>query len=135
MKTLLEHVVAWGDESEVLLAKTENRASFTVNAGNDSFSMVCFTIEEERMLVCLCGYGISVPEEKRAAVGQEILALNFTLKWGAFQLDVTTGELVFRASQLIPTEDAEAREMVEKSISFAAQMLAIASDTVKGWLL
>ncbi len=135
MKTLLEHVSEWGAENKVEFMRQSERIQFMVDSENDSFTMVCSSMEEERVFICLCGYGMAVPEERRAAVASEILALNYILKWGAFQLDATNGELTFRACQLIPIEDAQAREMIEKTITFSAQVLTFSRDKVKGWLL
>ncbi len=135
MKTIIEHITDWCNENEITFSQTEDRILFSVTAEGEAFSMACLTMEEERVFVCLCGYGLAVPQAKRDAIASEILALNYTLKWGAFQLDATNGELTFRSSQLIPTDDAQARAMVEKTTTFTAQMFVLTRDTVKGWLL
>ena len=69
-----------------------------VNAGNASFRLVIYSLEEKDLLTVYVAQDNNVPENMRPAISEFIARANYGLNIGNFDLDMEDGELGYKVS-------------------------------------
>ena len=115
---LLKTVIEWADKAGVQVKQEEESIFFTVTGDNGSWFARVSALEEDGVVFIVTAFPFQISEERRLETAAALGKITSQLKMGAFYMDIDDGQINFRLSQKVVSED-DADEWVNEMITLA----------------
>ena len=106
--SLLDEIIQWAEEEKIQFKREEEGILFPVNGDNGSWYARVSALEEEDMVFIVTAYPFHVAEGAREKTAVELGKLTSHLKMGAFYIKMEDGQINFRISQKVSTDEHRA---------------------------
>ena len=103
--SLLEEILEWAKKQEIQFQKEEESILFSVNGDNGSWYARVTALEEDDMIFIVTAYPFQVAEVAREKTAVALGKITSQLKMGALYIDVEDGQINFRISQKVSTDE------------------------------
>lgn len=118
---LLETMVAWAKKTGIQVKQEEKSMYFPVNGDNGSWFARVSALEDDDVIFIVTAFPFQVAEERRLETAAALGKITSQLKMGAFYIDMGDGQINFRLSQKIGSEE-EMEQWVSELIMLAMQV-------------
>ena len=118
---LLETMVAWAKKTGIQVKQEEESIYFPVNGDNGSWFARVSALEDDDVIFIVTAFPFQVAEERRLETAAALGKITSQLKMGAFYIDMEDGQINFRLSQKIGSEE-EMEQWVSELIMLAMQV-------------
>ena len=118
---LLETMVAWAKKTGIQVKQEEKSIYFPVNGDNGSWFARVSALEDDDVIFIVTAFPFQVAEERRLETAAALGKITSQLKMGAFYIDMEDGQINFRLSQKIGSEE-EKEQWVSELIMLAMQV-------------
>jgi len=118
---LLETMVAWAKKTGIQVKQEEESIYFPVNGDNGSWFARVSALEDDDVIFIVTAFPFQVAEERRLETAAALGKITRQLKMGAFYIDMEDGQINFRLSQKIGSEE-EMEQWVSELIMLAMQV-------------
>lgn len=115
---LLKTVIEWADKAGVQVKQEEESIFFTVTGDNGSWFARVSALEEDGVVFIVTAFPFQISEERRLETAAALGKITSQLKMGAFYMDIDDGQINFRLSQKVVSED-DAEDWVNELITLA----------------
>ena len=115
---LLKTVIEWADKAGVQVKQEEESIFFTVTGDNGSWFARVSALEEDGVVFIVTAFPFQITEERRLETAAALGKITSQLKMGAFYMDIDDGQINFRLSQKVVSED-DAEDWVNELITLA----------------
>lgn len=103
--SLLDYILEWAEKEKLEIKREEEGILFQVNGDNGSWYARVSALEEEDMIFVVTAYPFHVAEVAREKTAVALGKITSQLKMGAFYIDVEDGQINFRLSQKVSTDE------------------------------
>ena len=104
---LLETMIDWAAKTGIEIKQEEESIYFPVNGDNGSWFARVSALEEDGVIFIVTAFPFQVAQERRAETAIALGNITRQLKMGAFYIDMDDGQINFRLSQKIVSEEVE----------------------------
>lgn len=118
---ILETMMAWAKKAVVEVKQEEESIYFPVNGDNGSWFAKVSALEEDGVVFIVTAFPFQVAEERRTETAVALGKITSQLKMGAFYVDMEDGQINFRLSQKIGSEE-EMEQWVSELIILAMRI-------------
>ena len=118
---ILEIMLAWAKKAGVEVKQEEESIYFPVNGDNGSWFARVSALEEDGVVFIVTAFPFQVAEERRTETAVALGKITSQLKMGAFYVDMEDGQINFRLSQKIGSEE-EIEQWVSELIILAMKV-------------
>lgn len=118
---LLETIIEWAKQTGIQIKQEEESIYFPVNGDNGSWFARVSALEEDGVVFIVTAFPFQVAEERRLETAATLGKITSQLKMGAFYIDMEDGQINFRLSQKITSED-EVEQWVRELIMLAMKV-------------
>lgn len=118
---ILETMVVWAKKTGIEIKQEEESIYFPVNGDNGSWFAKVSALEEDGIVFIVTAFPFQVKEERRLETAAALGKITSQLKMGAFYVDMEDGQINFRLSQKIGSEE-EMEQWVSELIILAMQV-------------
>lgn len=118
---LLETMVAWAKKTGIQVKQEEESMYFPVNGDNGSWFARVSALDDDDVIFIVTAFPFQVAEERRLETAAALGKITSQLKMGAFYIDMGDGQINFRLSQKIGSEE-EMEQWVSELIMLAMQV-------------
>lgn len=118
---LLETIIDWADKTGIEIKQEEESIYFPVNGDNGSWFARVSALEEDGVIFIVTAFPFQVAEERRTETAIALGNITRQLKMGAFYIDMNDGQINFRLSQKIGSEE-EMEQWVSELIILAMKV-------------
>ena len=115
---LLKTVIEWADKAGVQVKQEEESIFFTVTGDDGSWFARVSALEEDGVVFIVTAFPFQISEERRLETAAALGKITSQLKMGAFYMDIDDGQINFRLSQKVVSED-DAEDWVNELITLA----------------
>lgn len=114
-------MMAWAKKAVVEVKQEEESIYFPVNGDNGSWFAKVSALEEDGVVFIVTAFPFQVAEERRTETAVALGKITSQLKMGAFYVDMEDGQINFRLSQKIGSEE-EMEQWVSELIILAMRI-------------
>lgn len=118
---IVETMMVWAKKAGVEVKQEEESIYFPVNGDNGSWFARVSALEEDGVVFIVTAFPFQVAEERRIETAVALGKITSQLKMGAFYVDMEDGQINFRLSQKIGSEE-EIEQWVSELIMLAMKV-------------